>query len=105
MELTQTQYEKVKGFIARQPTLTENAARIRRLAFDTAIKTHFGFSRWEETAEKRGYAGITLTTPTAKSPAKLEIIWTDDGINGYPLKIGSEAITRLRNYLEALDDR
>lgn len=97
MEITNAQYTKIKSFIT--PTGTTVQQRNKRLGFDSSLKTRLNFTRWEDTLEKRGYAGITLSSPTSTAPANLEIIWTDDGITGYPLPLDDITLGSLRDWL------
>lgn len=97
MDLTQTQYNKIKSFII--PTGTTAQRNAKRLGFDLAIRTNLSFERWENTLEKKGFSGINLTAPTSKSPARLDIVWTDDGVNGYVLNLDDTKINSLKSWL------
>lgn len=97
MDLTNAQYTKIKNLITSSTALT-------RSGFDTALRTALGFERWETKVNKTGFAGINLIAPSNNRPARIEIIWTTDGINGYPLNF--ETLKDLRslvqNYLNTL---
>lgn len=79
MDLTNAQYTKLLSLIRGSALVRSN--------FDTNIRTNLGFNRWESQVNKTGFAGISLSAPTTKSPAHLEVIWTTDGVNGFPLDL------------------
>lgn len=95
MDLTNAQYTKIKNLIS--------GSRLTREGIDLAFKNALGFERWEERLDKIGFAGIVLTAPTLKSPARLEIVWTTDGENGFYLDLdGINKKTDLINYIKSL---
>lgn len=95
MDLTNAQYEKIKTLIT--------STRLIREATDLGIRNILGVERWETKVNKTGFAGIVLTAPTQVSPARLEIVWTTDGENGFYLDL--DILNKkgdLLNYIKSL---
>ncbi len=84
MDLTNAQYTKIK---TKLPIIEE------------LIIQALGETKYQDRLDKIGFAGLVLSAPTTKDPAKLFYVYTQDGENGVLIPFPKGKLTAIRNLI------
>lgn len=68
---------------------------------DAEISAAPAYARWETKAQKRGFSGINsaIITIDGVQYQRLQIVWTDDGINGYVKDLTQNQVDAIQEFI------